>query len=208
MNTKLRWALVLPAAVGGYVAVFVGVMVLTFIKTVFLPYQDGTVDIGWSPLWLLAAVIAPWMFKLLTGVLGAYCFVKAGSAVAPSRKFITAAVLTCAICSFIIWGDLTAISEYSPATEYPVAVIYVDLILAMAVTIFACVQEYRKEQEETEWSVSYVESGSYVASVGGSVYHCSDCPRGRSISPDKLTSFSSQAGAEGAGYRPCRVCNP
>lgn len=208
MNTKVRWVLVIPAAVGGFVAVFVGVMVLMFIKTVFLPHENGTVEIGWSPLWLLLAMIAPWIFKLLTGVLGAYCFVKAGCAVAPSRKFITAVVLTAAICSFIIWGDLTAIREYSPAAEYPVAVIYVDLALAIAATIFVCVQEYRKEQEERLYFSSDAGPARYVASVPGSIYHSSDCPHAQRISPDNLTSFGSEADAEAAGYRPCSMCNP
>jgi uncharacterized protein YggT (Ycf19 family) len=140
MKNVLRWILVLPAAIGAYVA---AILVQNLILFFAGEHND---DFG-----------VPWLlnnFREVTDIIfrtiGVYFFVIAGAAVAPRGKFATALVLTTTICVFFI--GVTLFVMLSGIAQQPIAYNLAEMLLACAAASIACIQEYRKEQQNKKLS--------------------------------------------------------
>jgi len=57
-------------------------------------------------------------------------------------------------------------------------------------------------------SLSIAASYKYVGSSKSDKYHHPTCEWALKINPQNLVTFESAKEALGAGYKPCKVCNP
>jgi hypothetical protein len=142
----LRWILVLPAAIGAYVAAVLVQNLLLYIAS------RPTEDFG-AAWWAVILKNIPLVADIIFRTIGIYFFVIVGAAVAPRGKFTTALVLATTICVFFIGGTLMVI--LSGIAEHPIAAILAEMLLACAVASIACIQEYRKEQQNKKLSAFY-----------------------------------------------------
>jgi hypothetical protein len=130
MKEIWRWLLVLPAAIGTYIAVFLlyAIFSLLWDPSVMLAQFWGK-EIGELVLLLL---------NTISGAIGFYFSIIAGSLTAPNRKFTVALVLAsvggCLLIGILVASIVTGISRY------PVAVYVIDVFLSSAAMFIACLQ--------------------------------------------------------------------
>ena len=139
LKNIIRWLLVLPAAIAGYFApVIFGTIMLSLLESGCLSHPEPVID---PPLWKILLDNFPLILPLITATLGAYLFIFAGAKTAPNRKFVVAVIL-----AVIIFGFVVGVGLLLPS-KFPVWAKALEVISVLAVSIIACVQQYRKEQE-------------------------------------------------------------
>jgi uncharacterized membrane protein len=146
MKNVLRWILVLPAAIGAYFAAVLMQNLLLYI------FSRPTGDSG-AAWWAVILNNLPLVTDIIFRTIGIYFFVIVGVAVAPKGKFATSLVLATTICILFIGGTLFVI--LSGIAQHPIAAIWAEMLLACAVASIACIQEYRKEQQNKKLSSFY-----------------------------------------------------
>jgi hypothetical protein len=120
LSNSLRWVLVLPAAIGGYVAVIVVLVMMAWIGGFGIPGDPA------------APQASRWYMKLFSTMLSSYAFVTSGSAVAPAHWLAVAVSLTVLHAAYVAHAVATTKSSESPAW------IAVQALVAIAATIGGC----------------------------------------------------------------------
>jgi len=140
----LRWLLVLPAAIGSYIAGLIAVSLFLLLSCTCIPQEASAVtinDISWRTVLLgFLAEESPWVLKILASGVASYCFVWGGSSVAPYRKTSTAIASTILLLIFIVPLDLFAVHSYS------IGIRLLDISATITACVLACIVTIQKDR--------------------------------------------------------------
>jgi hypothetical protein len=123
----LRWVLVLPAAIVSYFAI----QIVIAIMNSFTPFPESFENI---------------FCQLINSVAGPYCFVVAGTMLAPKYNFIVSITLT--VLYVIINTTILVIAIMNGSSTIPLWWLIITSILGIITTIYACARFHKEESHD------------------------------------------------------------
>jgi general stress protein CsbA len=133
--TILKWFLVLPSAVGGYLAAWLAAILILLASCTCVPVDFLCITVNEMPgktaffMWLLDE--SPWVLQVFVGAVASYFFIIAGSTVAPSNKFPVAIALSVILILAIATMHFTIVRR-------ELWIRFIDIASVMIICAIAC----------------------------------------------------------------------